>query len=182
MCTQLNGSDNFPILSKTSGASHVPLRESPEDIKTFLRFVSNRSINVSMSATEALAIHRLHNLYDASDLARYTLTCWVHHNPVSLCESLGMSPSRLELMGFLRFAAELRSDDIWRTMIQLLMRGWWRSALDPHSMTPFDIAVMGEPVYRALQFLAGHPDHVWENLHEFSVSRDKGELPRRDGS
>lgn len=157
--------------------THVPLRESPDDIKTFLRFVVSQSINVPMSASEVLAIHRLYNLYDATELARLTLAFWVYHNPESLCESLGMSPSRLELLGFLRLAAELRSIEIWRTMIQLLMRGWWRTELDPLRMTPFDVAVMGEPAFRALQFLGGHPGRVWESLNEYSVSRDKSELP-----
>lgn len=164
------------MLSQENGATHVPLRESPEDIRSFLRFVVCQSINVSMSASEVLAIHRLYNLYDATELARLTLAFWVCHNSESLCESLGMSPSRLELLGFLRLAAELRSIEIWRTMIQLLMRGWWRNELDPHRMTTFDIAVMGEPTYRALQFLGGHPGRVWDNLHEYSVSRDKSEL------
>lgn len=154
----------------------MPLRESPGDIRTFLRFVASQSINVCMSASEVLAIHRLYNLYDATELARLTLAFWVYQNPESLCESLGMGPSRLELLSFLRLAADLRSAEIWRTIIQLLMRGWWRNELDPHGMTPFDVAVMGEPAYRALQFLAGHPGRVWESLHEYTVSRDKSRL------
>lgn len=159
-----------------SGVTHVPLRESAEDIKTFLRFVNSQSIDVPMTAKEVLAIHRIYNLYDATELARLTLAFWVYHNPVSLSESLGMTPTRLELFSFLRLAAELRSVDIWRTTIQLLMRGWWRSELDPHRMTAFDVAVMGDAAYRALQFLASQPDRVWDNLHEYSVSRDKCEL------
>lgn len=164
------------MLSQTIGVTHIPLRESPTDVKAFLRFANSQSINYAMTASEVLAIHRMYNLYDATETARLTLAFWTYHNPVALCESLGMSPNRLELMSLMRLAADVHSIEIWRVVIDLLMRGWWRNELDPHHLTPFDVAVMGVSSYRALQFLAGHPGHVWDNLQEYSVSRDKSEL------
>lgn len=173
---QLNGSGNFPVLSQMSGVTHVALREAPGDIKTFLRFGVSQSVQVPMSAQEVLAIHRMYNLYDATERARLSLAYWLLHNSLPMCQSLGMDPNRLELLALLRLAAELRSLEMWRTLVYLLMSGWWRHELDPHRMIPFDVAVVGDAAYRALQFLAGHPGHVWDNLHEYSVSRDNSEL------